>query len=473
MIDKNTKIISTIGPATDSEEKIKELIENGANVIRFNMKHNTVEWHLQRIDLVNKIADDLKVTVGILIDLQGPEIRIETINGEPLEIQKDELLYITHDFKLVDTTKNKVIRVGHELVTSTLSIGDACSIDDGFVELEIIEKHEEYLVAKAIDSGTIKTRKGFNLQGKDVDLPSLISEDLDKLDIATQTKVDYIALSFVRSKKDVDILKYELDKRKIAAKIVAKVESQKGVDNIDEIIDSADVIMVARGDLGVEIPVERITFYQKEIINKCRLANKPVIVATQMLDSMIRNPRPTRAEVADVANAVFDGTDAVMLSGETASGAYPIRAINMMSRIVTFNETKTSFNKLAFDKFNQTQLIVISAMSMIKNATEMQIDKVIVFTETGYTAQVLSSFRPTTPIIALTNKKKVAESLALCYGVRPYEIDFPKGIFIVPEDIINDLKEQEIIKEGNTVLIIHGRKWRDPGKTNAIVLVTV
>lgn len=469
-----TKIVATIGPASESVEMIRDFIEAGVNVFRFNMKHNEPKWHLDRIQRVQSVANSIKTHVGILIDLQGPEIRINT-QKEDIPLGTNETFVLTSNANLPKEhklDKYKVIRLNHKIVLKTLQVKDKFSIDDGFFEFEVIDKiSSTILLVKSLQNGIIKHRKSLNLVGLDVALPSLIDEDLDKLDMATKTKVDFVALSFTRSKRDITILRKEMEQRKIEAMIVAKIESQAGIDNIDEIIENADAIMIARGDLGVEMPMEEIPYLQKEIIKKCRHANKPVIVATQMLQSMIESPIPTRAEAADVANAVFDQTDCVMLSGETASGNYPLKAVRYMKKLVAYNETKKDDSLYVPKNADQTHAVVRAALSMTKLDSGVKIDKVLVFTQSGYTAKVFSSFRPDIPIIALSESEKTVEQLTMSFGIVPYLGKFPDASFTY-DKLFSELKRKGHLKVKDLVVVVHGKRWQDEGRTNAIVVLT-
>ncbi|KKP29270.1 MAG: Pyruvate kinase [Candidatus Nomurabacteria bacterium GW2011_GWF1_31_48] len=296
-----TKIVATIGPASDTEEIIEHLIEAGVNVFRFNTKHGTTQWHEERIKRVQQIANKLGKDIGILMDLQGPEIRLETFDKKPIFVERGETLKITVE----PTEKFKSICIPRKEVFEALNKGDQILIDDGSIELKVTSVSESLIEAVTEDPGEIGHRKGVNFPGVRVDLPSLIKDDLEKLSMAGVNKVDFVALSFCRTKMDVENLRKELEKRKMKSMVVAKIESREALDNIDEIIEAADGIMVARGDLGVEVPIEELAYWQKKIIEKCRVRNKPVITATQMLQSMIENLRPTRAEATDVANAVL------------------------------------------------------------------------------------------------------------------------------------------------------------------------
>ncbi len=471
LANKKTKIIATIGPAAECEVSIAQMIKLGVNVFRFNMKHGTLDWHQQTIRRVQKVADELDTPVGILIDLQGPEIRINTKNSESIPLKKGQKLHFCQAFK----DPEDQVCVPHEAFFEALEPKDKFSIEDGFLNFEVVKCNGKHgLVAKSLDDGVLKDRKSLNLVGKDINLPSLIEEDLERLSLATKERVDFVALSFSRTKEDIQTLRAEMQKRKIEAQIVAKIESQKALDNLDELIAAADVIMVARGDLGIEVPIEEITYHQKQMINKCRLAYKPVIVATQMLQSMIDHPLPTRAEATDVANAVFDGTDAVMLSGETATGKYPIRSVEAMARILAFNEKKAVVPEFDIMPQSPTELVVQAAYKMARVSWNIEINHVVVFTETGYTARVLASYRSNVPVVVTTPNDKTVETLTISYGVFPTKVSFPSsGKIGSPEIILKQLKSKKFVKKGENVLLIHGQHWRTPGQTNAIVLMKV
>lgn len=465
---KLTKIVATLGPSSDTEELIEKLIRSGVNVFRFNTKHGTVEWHSERIARVQKVANRIGVNIGILLDLQGPEIRLETIDKLPINVSKGDLINVTPSF--VPSVKS--ICIPHPLVFKSLNIGDKMLIDDGAIELRVVKVSENLIEAKSEDDGVIGHRKGVNFPGVNIDLPSLIQADLEKLDMVTSSKVDFIALSFSRTKRDIDILREEMRKRNIRAMIVAKIESMAALNNIDELIEATDAIMVARGDLGVEIPIEQIAFWQKTIISKCRQAKKPVITATQMLQSMIDSPRPTRAEATDVANAVIDGTDAVMLSGETANGKYPVKAVEAMARIAQYNETVYDFVPLDIRPANETD-IVVDAVAHMLNQDEVKIKFVLVFTHSGLTARSISRIRPKVPVIAVTRDQKVVEELTLSYGVAAMRTHFAEEDFKLPNPIINQLIEIGLLKKGETIVVVHGQNYYVSGSTNAVALFKV
>lgn len=345
-------------------------------------------------------------------------------------------------------------------------------MDDGFVETEVERVTDTTIVVKVKNDAVIKHRKGVNLPGQDVDFPALIDNDIRQIEGNARGKIDYVGLSFVRSARDIKLLREEMDKRGMKAKIVAKIESQPALDRIDEIIKEADAVMVARGDLGVEVPIEQLAYWQKTLIGKCRVANKPVITATQMLESMIQNPRPTRAEATDVAHAIFDGTDAIMLSGETAGGKYPVRTVEMMARIAKWNEKQRPAEDVSFSGDDPTTTIAEAAIAIAQSSIKPKIDAVVVFTETGFTAKAISRYRLNIPVLAVTDNRRTAESLTISFGVTPIVSEFPSGPFTSAEEIISGLTSRDLIHKGDTLLLVHGSHWQKPGNTNALAIVT-
>ena len=463
-----TKIVATLGPASDSVETIEKLIKAGVNVFRFNTKHGTTEWHEERIERVQSVATKMRVNVGILIDLQGPEIRLITIDKLPYPVEKGQIVRITPSFiPGIDS-----ICIPHQLVFDTVKKGDQILIDDGAIELHIVSVKNDLIEAKAMDDGEIGHRKGVNFPGVDMDLPSLIKEDLKKLDMATTKRVDFVALSFSRTKKDIEILRRQMEKRNVKAMIVAKIESLQALQHLDELIEATDAVMVARGDLGIEVPIEQLAFWQKTIITKCRAANKPVITATQMLQSMTSSPRPTRAEATDVANAVLDGTDALMLSGETASGKYPIKAVAAMSRIAQFNEQILKKIDYEIEAKNETDIIINSTKELL-NQSVIKIKMVLVFTRTGLTAKSISRLRPKMQIVAMTSDQKTVEELSLSYGIRAIKTEMPKGVFSLPNPAIKDLIKSGELEKGDNIVVIHGQNYYEEGSTNAVALLKI
>lgn len=469
ILSKRTKIIATVGPSCENPEVMEKLITSGVNVFRFNMKHGEVEWHKKYITQAREISQKLGTELGILIDLQGPEIRVKTYNQKVLNIQKGDQVKFTSNIEKLNDSEN-IIYTSSKNIVSSLEKGDRIVIDDGALFFEVTEKSDDYIIMTSESTNPLKNNKSLNLIGKDVDLPSLTDEDRKRLTVAEETKVDFIALSFVREKKDLDFLKEELKSRNIDCKIISKIENQKGIDNIDDIIDSSYGIMVARGDLGIETPIEGITYIQKVLVKKCRLKSKPVIVATQMLESMINSKFPTRAEAADVSNAVFDYTDCVMLSGETAYGANPIEVVETMAKICTFNELVRVEDVMLQTIKDNTSYIAEAAFNM---ATDHNINKIVALTETGYTARVLSALRPKADIIAVSDYDTTVNLLAMSGGVKPFKTSYNISDLESYEKIIEELKTAGLLEKGETVVAIHGQQFGLVGGTNSLMILTI
>ena len=465
MLEKFTKNVATIGPATETEEIIGQLIDAGMNVARFNTKHSSPAWHQERIARVRKVAEEKGVSIGILLDLQGPEIRINLPEEKPFNLVEGETCVFTHDVNY-DATKKVIIPKN---VVETLQVGNMVLLDDGFCELEVVEKTATGLVLKALSSCTVKHRKTMNIPGITIDMPSLVPADYEQLDGAAKNDlIDFVGLSFVRNKQDIDFLREELKKRNIKAQVVAKIETQAALDNLDEIIEAADVVMVARGDLGVEVPYEELSYWQKNIITACRLAAKPVITATQMLKSMVEQPRPTRAEVSDVANAIYDGTDAVMLSEETTIGAYPVKAVKTQAKIEMFNE------KLAEDEVclpisqDKQEVIAESIYDLVENSS-LPLNAILVLTNTGRSVRLLSRLHSSLPIIAVTANQDTYHQLSVVYGVLPVKIDEQTADISA---VIKALKKKAVVEVGQQLVVMHGLS-SNTGSTDTISLIEV
>lgn len=463
-----TKIVATIGPASDTVEKLEALILAGVNVARLNTKHGTTEWHAERIDRIRTAAARVGKPVAILMDLQGPEIRVDLLNKEPFEVKEGDQVHLVSEFQ--KGLKNQ-IKIPQNVIDS-LNVDNKVSLDDGLCELQVTEKLANHLTARALDNCICKDRKTLNTPGINIDMPSLIPSDIEKLDALEKHPVDYVALSFVRNKIDIDILREELARRKIDANIVAKIENQASMDNLDEIINASEAVMVARGDLGVETPLEKLAFQQKEIIRRCRIMGKPVITATQMLKSMVDSPRPTRAEITDVANAVYDGTDAVMLSEETTIGKYPVETVSIMRRIVNFNEPKATVPQYPEEQKNLTTAVTKMAISLIEDQIE-RVDKVVVLTETGFSAQQFTRHRAYVPVIVLSDREKTVNQSVLLYGSLPIYHKFPEGKILDLANLIEKLKEERVVNKGQKVMIIHGTIYKTPGFTNTVAVIEV
>lgn len=464
-----TKIIATIGPACDSQEMIEGMIKAGVSVFRFNTKHNTLKWHSERMARVKKASQKLGVPVAILLVLRGPELRIGTFKDGQIELREDEIVNFVSEEK---NNGKKNIVVDQLALIKGLKPGNTIYLDDGFLETKVIKVLPENreVIAKVIEGGVLKSNKGINFPNTNLNLPSLVKRDLEFLSMPAKKDIDFLSYSFVRNKKDILKLREIIKKEGLKAKIIAKIETKQAVDNFEEIVKEADAIMVARGDLGIEIPLEKVPLYQKMIIKRCREEAKPVIVATQMLESMIKKPRPTRAEVTDVANAVYEATDALMLSAESASGCFPLKAIETMRRIAGFIESKREIPKINFNIRSLTEAITLSAYRIMTSQyiTKMKIKSFVVFTDTGATARFLSRLRPTTPILAITDDQKVRDQLCLSYGVIPFYRKFPQGQIRSTKYALKYLKKKGVLKKGEQTILIYGKHWGIPGGTNTI-----
>ncbi len=467
-MQKLTKIVATIGPATEDEAILTQLIEAGMNIARFNTKHSDPAWHNERIRRVKKVAQQLKQPVGVLFDLQGPEVRINLLGTDKFDVAKDQTVIFSAT-ELEDNSR--IVMIPQEVVTS-MSVNDQILLDDGSCEFVVVEKNETQLVAKAIHECTVKHRKTMNTPGVVLDMPSLTDRDIEYLDGVDPTLIDFVGLSFVRDAHDIDILRTELKKRSINAGVVAKIENQKALDNLNELIEASDAVMVARGDLGVEVPFQELAYWQKQIIKKCRIAGKPVITATQMLKSMVNDPRPTRAEVSDVANAIYDGTDAVMLSEETTIGKYPVRAVAAQASIATFNEPYCNVQEIQTQETDAEQSITPALISLL-NHSQLSISKIVCLTRTGKTARLISRFRPRVPILAITKNEAVLRGLAVSYGVIPSLINITYEESLDTNALMNKLEDSGTVKAGETILLAYSNEAKFPRQTNALSIITV
>ena len=449
---KKTKIVCTLGPVSENEETLRELIKNGLNVCRLNFSHGSHEEHKGRMDLVKKLREELNMPTAILLDTKGPEIRTGKFDAPEVLLEEGQTFTIT----MKDVMGNKeMCTVSYKGLANDVKTGDTILIDDGLVGLTVKEVNGDDIVCEVQNSGIVKNHKGVNVPGVKVNLPAITEKDRSDIEFGIEQGIDFIAASFVRKVSDVLAIREILEANDAThIKIISKIENQEGVDNLDEIIAVSDGIMVARGDLGVEIPTEEIPVVQKLMIKKCNEAGKPVITATQMLDSMIRNPRPTRAEVTDVANAIYDGTDAIMLSGETAAGKYPVEAVKTMATIAKRAE-ETMRNRRT--KINKSKNVT-DAISYATCTTAMDLDAraILSSTASGHTARMVSKFRPDCPIIATTSDESVRRQLSLTWGVLPVMRNKSANTDQVIVNSIEAAKTAEYVNENDIVVITAG-----------------
>ncbi|HKL17579.1 MAG TPA: pyruvate kinase [Halalkalibaculum sp.] len=472
--DRRTKIVCTLGPSSNTEEMIDQLVRNGMDVARINFSHGTHEDHSKIISIIRKVADRYNLSLPILADLQGPKIRVGKMKGGSQELHAGD--YVTLTSEEIEGT-SEMVPIDYKDLAKDAAEGNKILMDDGLLELKIVKKNEDSVVAKVEVGGELKSRKGVNLPDVKISMPSLTEKDIKDLEHAIKEDVDYLAMSFVRSANDIQEVISRVRAAGSQAAIIAKIEKPEAVNVIDEIIEEANGIMVARGDLGIEIASERVPMVQKSIIERCRKAGKPVITATQMLDSMINNPRATRAESSDVANAVLDGTDAVMLSGETAAGEYPVEAIRAMDKICRSVEQNAShiYNSLGYRKpeWKEKQVIESLAYSCVMLGENVEAKVISTITHSGSTARRIAKFRPRVPIVAFTESDKVRRQLGLVWGVRPVKID---EIFDTDKSVKlmeQYLKRHGMVDKEDRVIIATGMPIAKRGRTNMIKVSTI
>lgn len=468
---KRTKIVATVGPATSSKSVLTSIIKQGVNVIRVNFSHGSHEEHQLVIDRVRAINKEKGVHTAILADLQGPKIRIGRVKGDKIEIKKGQkITFTTEDEEPEDEF---TLYISYPTFPKDVKKGEKILIDDGKLGLEIISTDRKSKVeAKMLNPGFISSNKGVNLPNTRISLPSLTEKDRKDLKFALENDVEWIGLSFVRSARDIIELKHLIDKGNRNSRVIAKIEKPEAIDNITEIIDKTDGIMVARGDLGVEVPMEKVPLLQKELVNKCLKAAKPVIIATQMMESMISNISPTRAEVNDVANAVLDGADAVMLSAETSVGKYPVKVIQAMSKIIKqIEQTELIYHHEFPPEMNQERFISDSICYNACRLSQRTGAKAIVsMTHSGYTAQKLSSFRPTAGIYAFTGNHSLLNKLSLVWGVQGFYYDKYVSTDHTIADIKYLLKKQGLLSNKDLIINIASMPINEKGQSNMIKL---
>lgn len=472
---RKTKIIATIGPSTDNEEVMKSLMLAGMNVARFNFSHGSYEEHRKRFELVDRVRKELDLPVATMLDTKGPEIRLGDFE-HPVDIVDGDMFTLTTKDIIGDNTKASISFKG---LPYDLKIGDMVYINDGLVEL-LVEKIVDNtdIVCKVIHGGKLSNHKGINVPNVSLSMPYVSEADLSDLEFGKEMDYDFIACSFVRSGADIDYLRKCIKSIGwTTPRIIAKIENLEGVNNIDEILKSADGIMVARGDMGIEIPFEKIPAIQKVLIKKCYMAGKIVVTATQMLESMITNPRPTRAEITDVANAIYDGTSAIMLSGETAAGKFPVDAVKTMSTIAETTEQNIDYrgrlhrSEENYDKnMNITNAI---SHATVTTAYDVNAKAIVTVTKSGTTARNISKFRPACPIISGTTDERVLRQLSLSWGVTPMRIEEKNNSDELFEHAIQKSIENDYVDTGDTVVITAGIPLGKSGTTNMLKVAKV
>lgn len=467
---KKTKIVATIGPASSSKETLTKMIMEGMNVCRINFSHGTHDDHSKVIDLIREINEEHSLNVAILADLQGPKIRIGEVKDNGVLLEDGSELIITTEECIGD---NKKVYLSYETFPRDVKVGDFLLVDDGKFQLEVIETDKKTEVkTKVLHGGILSSKKGVNLPNTAISLPSLTEKDKEDLAFALEQEVDWIGLSFVRTAKDIKELKKKIKAAGKHAKVVAKIEKPEAIWEIEDIVIETDAVMIARGDLGVEVPMEKVPTLQKMIIKQCRLHARPTIVATQMMETMIKNFRPTRAEVNDVANAVMDGADAVMLSGETSIGDHPIEVIKAMHKIVAEVEANADiYGKEELPEKNQDRFITDSiCFNAARLAERVDATGIITMTFSGYTAYKISSQRPKAITFVFTENRKILSQLNLVWGVVGYYYDKMISTDHTIEDCINILEEKGRLKKGDLVINIASIPMEERGQSNMLKL---
>jgi pyruvate kinase len=464
---RRTKIVATVGPACESEERLSALIQAGVDVFRLNFSHGDHAGKQAVINIIRELSHRYQQAVAILADLQGPKIRTGLMEGGAvLLVTGSEVTITTREL----LGNGKFIPTIYHNLPHDVGPGDRILLDDGLMELQVEEVVNQDVRCRVITGGILKDRKGMNLPGAKVSAPALTEKDREDLEFCILQDLDYIALSFVRQASDVKELKGILDSRGSQLRVIAKIEKPEAVTNFPAILEVSDGIMVARGDLGVEINPEKVPLIQKRIIRECNEAGKPVITATQMLESMVNNPRPTRAETSDVANAILDGTDAIMLSAETASGKYPIEAVSMMVQVARDVESDPSLRgrvyRPAVEHYGPPLLTEVIGQAACQVAENVKASAILAFTQTGSTAALVSKYRPSLPIVAVTPSQQVRRRLALYAGVRSLRVDIEGNTEAQIISVEQAVLATQWFKNGDVVVITMGSPLSSPGTTN-------
>ena len=473
LLQKRTKIVCTIGPATESKEKLEALLKAGMNVMRLNFSHGDFKEHQARVDNLREVASKLKMPAAIIQDLGGPKIRIGNFKEGSIVLKEGERFTITTDAVEGDGSR---VSVNYPNFAKEVGKGHIIYLHDGLKKLQVLEVDRNDVICKILVGGEIKGKRGVNLPDSELSVSSLTEKDKADLVFGIKNKVDFVALSFVRRAEDITELRELLIKGKSKAQIIAKIETPLAIKNIDKIIELTDCIMVARGDLATEVPAEKVPSLQKMIIKKCMMAGKPVITATQMLESMIKAPVPTRAEVSDIANAILDGTDAIMLSEETTLGNFPIHAVEMMSRVArNTEESMSNFHPLLenvlHSSFQNTSESI--AVSVVKTAERIGARYIVSLTETGRSARLISRYKPVQDILAVTPNDATYRHCVLSYGTYPVKIDTLANFVDVLKSIRTFLLKNKLAIKGDKIVVASGMPFGKKIDTNMMLVETV
>ena len=463
---RKTKIICTIGPASESEDKLREIMLAGMNVARFNFSHGSHEEHKRKYDRIKKLREELGLPIAVMLDTKGPEIRLKDFEKGKVELTTGQKFTLTS--RDIMGTESEVAITYKEL-TNDCHKGMTILIDDGLIELRVEEVTETDIICTVVNGGPVSDKKGVNVPGAELTMPYLSEQDRGDIEFGCEQGFDFVAASFVRTADDVLAIREVLKAKNSPMKIIAKIESTQGIKNLESILDTADGIMVARGDMGVEVPFEDVPVIQKDMIKLAESKGKYVITATQMLDSMIHHPRPTRAEVTDVANAIYDGTTAIMLSGETASGDYPVEAVKTMARIAERTEADIDYvGRLRKRDYAPSDVTNAISHATCNIAAEVNADAILTVTMSGFTAGMVSRYKPNCQIIACTINPTVCRQANLMWGVTPLHIRQEDTADELFKEAINSAKNAGYLKSGDKVVLTAGVPLGIPGRTNMI-----
>ncbi len=469
---RKTKIICTIGPSSESEERLRELMLAGMNVARFNFSHGTHEEHKKKFDRVIKVSSELGVQVATMLDTKGPEIRLKDIEGGRAELISGQKFILTTEDILGNSEK---VAITYKNLKDDITVGTTILIDDGLIEMVVDAIEETDIICTVVNGGPISNHKGVNVPGAVLSMPYISEVDRSDIMFGCDMGFDFLAASFVRCREDILEVRKILDEHNSHMKIIAKIENMQGIHNLEDILTVSDGIMVARGDMGVEIPMEEVPVMQKRMIKLAEAQGKHVITATQMLESMIKNPRPTRAETTDIANAIYDGTTAIMLSGESAAGLYPVEAVKTMARIAERTEQDIDYNGRMKKRENIDGFDVTTAISHATCTTAMDLKAAAIVTVTisGFTAGMIARYKPNCPIIACSVSPRICRQLSLSWGVTPVWIARENTTDDLFEEAVRAVEEAGYVKKGDKVVLTAGVPLGVSGKTNMIRVVEV
>lgn len=469
---RKTKIICTLGPASESEDKLRELMKAGMNVARFNFSHGTHEEQKKKLAKVLKVSNELGYNISTLLDTKGPEIRLRDFEGGKVELKSGQTFTLTTD-EIMGTAEKATIT--YKNLKNDVEVGNAILIDDGLIEMHVEEITDTDIVCRVVNGGFVSNHKGVNVPGAILSMPYVSEVDKQDILFGIEMGFDFLAASFARTKEDILEVRKILDEHGSTMKIIAKIENMQGIQNLEEILSVSDGIMVARGDMGVEIPMEDVPVLQKKMIKKAVSQGKHVITATQMLESMIKNPRPTRAEATDIANAIYDGTTAIMLSGESAAGLYPVEAVKTMAKIAERAEQDIDYRGRMQRSHDHTNPDITEAISYATCSTAIDLNAAAVITVTmsGFTAEMISKYKPKCPIIGCSVNPRVCRQMNLLYGVQPLLVQREESAEDLFEASVRNAKKAGYVKRGDTVVITAGVPLGTPGRTNMIRVVVV